>query len=70
MVSDSARRRASKRKRLKTLTGHKTDSVFDRYDIVDEVRLEEAGSRLEALYGSRPSQNRHNRGTEELVETP
>jgi hypothetical protein len=52
------------------LTGHKTDSVFDRYDIVDEVRLEEAGSRLEALYGSKPSQDRHNLSTEGLVETP
>jgi integrase len=37
----------------KTLTGHKTDSVFDRYDIVDEVRL--------------ASQDRHNQGLEGLI---
>jgi integrase len=46
----------------KQLTGHKTDSVFERYDIVDEGRLEAAGAQLEALYGSEPSQNSHNRG--------
>ena len=52
-----------------TLAGHKTDSVFDRYYIVDEVRLVEAGYRREALYDSRPSQNRHNQSTGGLIET-
>lgn len=33
------------------LTGHKTRSVFDRYDIVDSARLHEQASKLEAFYG-------------------
>ena len=34
------------------LTGHKTRAVFDRYNIVNESMLRDAGSKLQALQGS------------------
>ncbi len=36
----------------KDLTGHRTDSVFDRYNIVEEQQLAEAGAKLSALLGT------------------
>lgn len=35
------------------LTGHKTRAVFDRYNIVNESMLRDAGARLQALHGSK-----------------
>ena len=42
------------------LTGHKTRSVFDRYDIVDETDLRAAATKLNTLMGTlsgTPEQN-------------
>lgn len=36
----------------KALTGHKTDAVFERYDIIDSARLHEQTAKLEAFYGT------------------
>ena len=35
-----------------TITGHKTRSVFDRYDIMSEEDLAEASRKLQALAGT------------------
>jgi integrase len=40
-----------------TLTGHKTRSVFDRYHIVSETDLAEAGKRLDKVFLSRTTTN-------------
>jgi len=40
-----------------TLTGHKTWSVFDRYHIVSETDLAEAGKRLDKVFLSRTTTN-------------
>jgi integrase len=36
------------------LTGHKTESIYDRYSIVDSVRLEEAVEKLARYHGDEP----------------
>lgn len=36
----------------KELTGHQTDSIYQRYDIVDPARLREQAAKLETLYES------------------
>jgi hypothetical protein len=47
-----------------TLTGHKTRSVFDRYNIVSEHDLREAGDRLATRLDDRRSDpDGHNSGT-------
>ena len=40
------------------LTGHKTRSVFDRYDIVNERDLREGVSKLAALHATQPARRR------------
>jgi hypothetical protein len=39
------------------MTGHKTRSVFDRYDIVSESDLTDAGRKMNALTGTMPGRN-------------
>ena len=36
------------------LTGHKTRAIFDRYNIVQEAELHEAGARLLAYLADQP----------------
>jgi hypothetical protein len=47
------------------MTGHKTRSVFERYNIVSECDLVEAAKKLNALQPIPPASNRHghNSGT-------
>jgi integrase len=40
-------RRGISKHAAKRISGHKTDSIFDRYDIVDEQDLAEAARKLE-----------------------
>jgi len=46
----------------KKITGHSTDSIFDRYDITEESDLADAASKLEARNG-------HKMGTEASSES-
>ena len=40
------------------LTGHKTRAIFDRYNIVQEAELHEAGTRLLAYLATQPAARR------------
>jgi hypothetical protein len=45
------------------ISGHKTRSVFDRYNIVDERDLRDAARQLETFLKSQRAQVGHNLGT-------
>jgi len=49
------------------ISGHKTRSVFDRYNITNEVDIQQAAGKLDALYQSK---NGHNPGTIGRLEAP
>lgn len=49
------------------ISGHKTRSVFDRYNITSEVDIQKAAGKLDALYQSK---NGHNPGTIWSLEAP
>ena len=44
------------------LTGHKTRAIFDRYNIVQEAELHEAGARLLAYLAAQPERDRPGEG--------
>lgn len=45
------------KKVAKTISGHKTDAVFDRYDITSDEDLQEAALKIEAYIGTLPNQS-------------
>ena len=55
-------------KQARLISGHKTDSVFDRYDIVDERDIELAGQKL-AMYLERKEELVSARFTDREVRT-